>query len=89
MFRQASPQGERIFTVYATPIQNNKESAVLAVIADVTHISKLEQLRSEFVANVTHELKHRLQQYAAALNCSKALTEDEETRRYFYDVWIL
>ena len=41
----ASPQGERIFTVYATPIQNNKESAVLAVIADVTHISKLEQLR--------------------------------------------
>ena len=82
----ASPQGERIFTVYATPIQNNKESAVLAVIADVTHISKLEQLRSEFVANVTHELKTPLTAIRGSIELLKSADRDEETRRYFYDV---
>ena len=82
----ASPQGERIFTVYATPIQDNKESAVLAVIADVTHISKLEQLRSEFVANVTHELKTPLTAIRGSIELLKSADRDEETRRYFYDV---
>ena len=82
----ASPQGERIFTVYATPIQNNKESAVLAVIADVTHVSKLEQLRSEFVANVTHELKTPLTAIRGSIELLKSADRDEETRRYFYDV---
>ncbi len=82
----ASPQGERIFTVYATPIQNNRTSAVLAVIADVTHISRLEQLRSEFVANVTHELKTPLTAIRGSIELLKSADRDQETRRYFYDV---
>ena len=58
----------------------------MAVIADVTHISKLEQLRSEFVANVTHELKTPLTAIRGSIELLKSADRDEETRRYFYDV---
>lgn len=78
--------GERILTVYAAPIPNDKQSSVLAVIADVTHISKLEALRSEFVANVTHELKTPLTAIRGSIELLKTADRDEETRRYFYDV---
>lgn len=79
-------QGERILTVYATPIQNKNETAVLAVITDITHVSHLEQLRSEFVANVTHELKTPLTSIRGSIELLKSANRDEETCNYFYDV---
>ena len=48
--------------------------------------SKLEQLRSEFVANVTHELKTPLTAIRGSIELLKSADRDEETRRYFYDV---
>lgn len=55
-------EGSRILRVYANPIpsQNPGQSDYLGsllVFQDVTQIRKLEQLRSDFVSNVTHELK--------------------------------
>ena len=48
----------RIFEVNATPIfDNNVISGCLVVVHDITEIRRLETVRSDFVANVSHELK--------------------------------
>lgn len=50
---------EKILRISANPIQNkNVESkGIVLLIEDITKIRKLEKMRSEFVSNVTHELK--------------------------------
>jgi len=51
----------RHFEVYATPIisSGGKESlkGIVLVFHDITELKKLEQVRKDFVANVSHELK--------------------------------
>ncbi len=56
------------------------------VLSDVTHMRKMEQMRSEFVSNVTHELKTPLTSIRGSIELLKSSDRDEETRRYFYDV---
>lgn len=78
---------EKQFTVYIAPIPGKREDGeILAVIADVTRMRQLEQLRSEFVANVTHELKTPLTSIRGSIELLRSGDRDEETRRYFYDV---
>lgn len=78
---------EREMTVYAAPLNANKPNeGALAVLTDVTEMRKLQQLRSEFVANVTHELKTPLTSIRGFIELLKSGDRDEETRRYFYDV---
>ena len=74
-------------TVYAAPLNKNRASeGALAVVADVTEMRRLQQLRSEFVANVTHELKTPLTSIRGFIELLKSGDRDEETRQYFYDV---
>ncbi|CAM3754182.1 two-component system histidine kinase PnpS [Mesobacillus zeae] len=49
----------RHFQVYGVPIigMNNVWKGVLLVFHDITEMKKLEQMRKDFVANVSHELK--------------------------------
>jgi len=48
----------RVFEVNATPIfDNDAISGCLVVIHDITEIRRLETVRRDFVANVSHELK--------------------------------
>ncbi|MCQ6278343.1 two-component system histidine kinase PnpS [Bacillus sp. EB600] len=49
----------RYFDVYGVPIigTNNVWKGVLLVFHDITDIKKLENMRKDFVANVSHELK--------------------------------
>lgn len=54
-------KGEKHFMIYANPIRSKGDSkrnlGVLLVVQDVTQMRKLENMRSDFVSNVTHELK--------------------------------
>jgi two-component system phosphate regulon sensor histidine kinase PhoR len=50
---------ERILDIHLSPIAQEDEewSGILIVIHDITAVRRLERMRSEFVANVSHELK--------------------------------
>ena len=53
--------GDKILRVYVTQIscsnEKNDSLGTLLVFQDVTQIKKLEKMRSDFISNVTHELK--------------------------------
>ena len=52
-----SPQ-ERTLMVQALPVSYGEDrTGVLAALQDITELRRLERLRQEFVANVSHELK--------------------------------
>jgi len=52
-----SPE-ERIFEAGATPLMDNGQTkGVILVLHDITRLRRLEQVRKDFVDNVSHELK--------------------------------
>lgn len=52
---------EKILRIYTNPIKSEEASVTniggIIFIQDITAVRKLEQIRTEFVSNVTHELK--------------------------------
>lgn len=58
----------QILSLRANPIPGGADAGVLIVLQDVTELRRLESLRQEFVANVSHELK-------TPLTAIKAYTE--------------
>lgn len=74
---------------YATPLQDtaDREIGALVVLNDITHLRRLEKVRSDFVANVSHELKTPI---TAVKGFAEALldgaVEDKEQARRFLDI---
>jgi two-component system phosphate regulon sensor histidine kinase PhoR len=52
-------RGKRIVQAHGTALSDREGNrmGVLIMLQDVTHISKLERIRKDFVSNVSHELK--------------------------------
>ncbi|MDF2672678.1 MAG: cell wall metabolism sensor histidine kinase WalK [Clostridiales bacterium] len=66
-------------------INSNENLGVMLFIQDITKIKSLEQMRSDFVANVSHELKSPL---TSLKGCAETLkyVEDKPTRDKFLDI---
>lgn len=75
----------RIFQINAAPIfDNEKVGGCLAVIHDITEIRRLETIRSDFVANVSHELKTPLTSIKGFVETLlESALDDKENNRNF------
>jgi two-component system phosphate regulon sensor histidine kinase PhoR len=81
-----APDGQRVLEIHSAPIRGSGSSGsgAIVVLHDVTELRRLEGVRRDFVANVSHELKTPL---TVVRGIVETLLEDpamdEETRRRF------
>lgn len=83
-----SKKDEKIYKVTASPIRKKKKDltmiGTLLVVEDVTNLRKLENMRRDFVSNVTHELKTPLTSIKGFVETLKtgALEQPEVAHRF-------
>ncbi|HBN82766.1 MAG TPA: PAS domain-containing sensor histidine kinase [Clostridiales bacterium] len=70
-----------------TPHDKNKINGVIVTIQDVTTVTKLEKMRTQFVSNVTHELKTPLTSIRGFIETLRAgAINDAEVAEQFLDI---
>jgi len=79
---------EKVFRVDATPIfEKEMVSGCLVMIHDITEIRRLETMRKDFVANVSHELKTPLTSIKGFVETLlEGALEDKENSRHFLQI---
>lgn len=78
-----------IYDAHLTPFYGKgwKRRGVIVVLHNITNIRRLEQIRSDFIANVSHELKTpvtSVKGFAETLLSNEV--QDEKTREYFLQI---
>ncbi len=80
---------ERILDAHLAPYvgENGELKGIVAVLHDITDIRRLEKMRSEFIANVSHELKTPITSVKGFTETLlDGAMEDEEALRHFLDI---
>ncbi len=85
------PPEDKIYRIYTNPIKSQDVSSVnsggIATIHDITNLKKLEQIKTEFVSNVTHELKTPLTSIRGFIETLKAgALDDKNVAVKFLDI---
>ncbi|MEG0906888.1 MAG: ATP-binding protein [Cellulosilyticaceae bacterium] len=80
--------GEKIFYIKTRPIgEESKKFGYIVTIQDITNIRKLEEMRYQFVSNVTHELKTPLTSIQGFVETLKdGAIEDKVSANRFLDI---
>jgi two-component system phosphate regulon sensor histidine kinase PhoR len=82
-----SPE-DKVLRIYTSPVKSQDSKGInsggIVFIQDITNIKKLEQIRTEFVSNVTHELKTPLTSIRGFIETlrSGALNDKEVADRF-------
>jgi len=80
---------DKILRIYINPIITNEDEIIgsIVVLQDVTQVRKLEQMRSDFVSNVSHELKTPLTSIKGFVDTLKnGAISDEGAATRFLDI---
>ena len=80
---------ESILTVRCTPLfgSDRRHMGAVLVFNDITHLKKLENVRRDFVANVSHELKTPISAIIGFLETlNDGAMDDTENRQRFLDI---
>lgn len=80
--------GEKAVNLFFAPFQdeNNKPTGVMVVIQDITEHVKLDNMRREFVADVSHELKTPITSIMGYADTLLEEDYDKETQNRFLSV---
>ena len=80
--------GEKYLTIYFAPFkdENNRPAGVMALIQDVTEHVKLDNMRKEFIADVSHELKTPLTSIMGYAETLSEVDYDKEIQDKFLNV---
>ena len=77
---------DKVLRIYVNPIFSSEREIMgsIVVIQDITQIRKLEQMRSDFVSNVSHELKTPLTSIRGFVDTLKsgAINQPEQALRF-------
>jgi len=70
---------ETFFSMQISPVMDREEKllSLIAVFHDITELKKLERIRAEFVANVSHELKTPLTAIKGFIETLKTSAKDD------------
>lgn len=81
--------GGRVYQIIANPVlEGEKVSGAIVVILDVTEKAEREELRREFSANVSHELKTPLTSISGYAEIMKnGLVKSEDMRRFSENIY--
>lgn len=78
-------RGQKKFQVYGAPLLNSQR--YILVLHDITHLSRLEQIRKDFVANVSHELRTPITSIKGFVETLQdGAGEDPQLRRRYLDI---
>jgi len=80
---------ESFFSMQISPVMDREDKlfSLIAVFHDITELKKLEKIRAEFVANVSHELKTPLTAIKGFVETLKNSAKDDPAAvRHFLDI---
>ena len=80
--------GDRIVNIFFAPYkdENDLSSGIIAVVQDITEHVKLDEMRKEFVADVSHELKTPITSIIGYADTLQDGEYDEKTTKKFLNV---
>ena len=87
--RIVEPPREQVIEMHASPLRTSegKEAGAVVVLHDITELRRLEHLRRDFVANVSHELKTPVTTIKGFIETLRdGALDDREQAEHFLDI---